>query len=279
MVESDGGVHNPWMRVLLLAVALLGLLVLAPRDNGEVRGAGAEARTILPRGWAIDRLHGLKGEFRRIDRADAKLTTEAEWNRVSGRAPLPAQPTRAPGSVAAVVDVAALTPVVPPGAEERPVWVVAASGDVRPSFGLSAPQRPFQWGILILDARTGDPLGMSAGAQESWPPYWDRVADRAAGADGMLVPEAGPRVPRDEAERHVGGGAGLVRSWLLPAGAAARAVGLDPLPAWLDPRRDVWLVAMREEHAAAGGEFYVLVDARLGASLVYGQADRIDAPT
>jgi hypothetical protein len=267
--------HNRSVRVLLLAMALLGLVAVAPRDHVGARGVGAPGGPpALPRGWATDRLRRVTAEFPRVDRIEAKLTTQAEWSGASGTGPFPARPTRAPGSVPAVV--AGPTPVVPADATERLVWVVAASGEVQPP--LLVGRGSSRWGVLILDARTGEALGMAAGGREAWPPSWDRVVDRSAGAEWVLGPAAGAVVPREEAERRVSGGTGHPRSWLLPAASAARAAGMDRLPAWLDPRRDVWLVAIRDERAGLAGEGYALVDGHLGAVLVAGQAARIDAP-
>src|SRR5690242_5693712 len=125
------------MRVLTLALALLALVAAAPR--GADRGSGADGPTILPRGWAIERLRRVGSEFSRVDRVEAKLTTRAEWDRVSASGPLPARPARAPRPGPAPPIVAGMsataTAVATAGATdraERLVWVVAGSGEVEP---------------------------------------------------------------------------------------------------------------------------------------------------
>jgi len=274
--------QNHRMRALAPAVALLALLLLAPPTTrppaaAPVRPAAAVSSE-LPRGWAIDRVRRLRAIYPRVDRAEAKLASLAEWYQASGSAPLPAQPTRAPGSAPAVVDRAALRPVIRPESPERVVWVVALSGEVHASFGPGAVMR---WGGEVLDARSGDVLQGFAGSRESWPPYWDQLPDRAAGAEGLLVPSGGPYVPRERAERRgVGADAERagVRSYFLTAAAAGRMTGSSGIPPWVHPGREVWLVVAHQERPAPRADFFAVVDATIGADLWVGQMPGVAPP-
>jgi hypothetical protein len=170
---------------LLLGAVLLALLAAAPRPVGG---------PAVPRQTALDRIREGGGGFReryvRIDAKEAKLITLAEWYGVNGSAPLPAQPTRAPGSTPGPVDPRALTPVVPPEAREHLVWAVVAHGEIEVAVPAPAGsgQRPapvpYPWTGIVLDAQTGQVLQGFTRPDGPWVEQWWRLPDRDATRPG-----------------------------------------------------------------------------------------------
>jgi len=96
----------------------------------------------------LKRFSQTNSEIRRVDRIDAKVMTRRDFEQGSNNAGTSTSPNTDLNQV---------------------IWVVAISGEVVPQFGRGSV---FTWGIYLVNADTGDILGMLAGGGP-WPPYFD----------------------------------------------------------------------------------------------------------
>ncbi len=123
-----------------------------------VRSVGWTAPDADARDAVIARVRGLSGEVLRVDRIEAK---RVRWSDFEAAART--------GSVQA---------------DDREVWIVAVAGEVRPQF---ARGQTFPWGIYVIDTKSDDVLGMTAG-DGTWPPYFDGLRDLAAASPSASPP-------------------------------------------------------------------------------------------
>jgi hypothetical protein len=63
---------------------------------------------------------------------------------------------------------------------ERRVWVVSISGAPHPGHCCLAPHAPFRWGVVFLDASTGNGFSFSAGSTGDVAPWFARLPDHGA---------------------------------------------------------------------------------------------------
>jgi hypothetical protein len=121
------------------------------------------------RSAVIGRIRELSLELLRVERIEAKLMQRSEFERV--------QP-----SGSAQID------------GNRWIWAVAVAGEIRPPVGRGAT---FPWGVYLVDAQSGDMLGLVAGSG-SWPAYFDALPDalpnpkEAAAGRGTPGPQPTP---------------------------------------------------------------------------------------
>jgi hypothetical protein len=126
----------------------------APSAALPSASASAGAPTDAARAAAISRVTALAGEVLRVDFADAKLVRWSDFEAIAHS-----------GST---------------GVDDRPVWVVAVSGEVKPQF---AHGDTFASATFVVDAKTNDVLAETA-SSIPWP------------GDFALLREAtGPRRP------------------------------------------------------------------------------------
>ncbi len=68
---------------------------------------------------------------------------------------------------------------------QRPVWVLAVSGDVAPSrASTGAPPGSFPWGVFVVDAGDDELISVQVGTRERWPTFFDSLPDHAPMAGG-----------------------------------------------------------------------------------------------
>ncbi len=167
--QDDHGSGHRLVRVGVVAVsslalmAILSALVVTMRSDSEA-GVQAGRPSDLPppamsREKAVDRTRGLTAELTRIDRIEAKLTTWREFRVVEHS-----------------------DEVHPLADESSSVWVVAVSGQFKPTYGSpDSPERGrvFPWAVVVYDASTEQPVATFGGANGTWPPYFDSMWDRS----------------------------------------------------------------------------------------------------
>jgi hypothetical protein len=157
--------------VVVVVVAGIGLaIVRGPRSKGSTV-------TTTPTS-ALDRPHG-------------PVTTAAQAIAIAEDDPDVTGVTRSAATLTTlgqVLDVAA--PEVPPHAEplSTPVWVVALSGTVLLPTALVHETET--WEADFIDQQTGKGVGLVAGKNGDWPPWFDGLADLSpsGAATGRTLP-------------------------------------------------------------------------------------------
>jgi hypothetical protein len=110
--------------------------------------AAASSPTGDVRADIVARVRGMTGEILRVDRIVAKRMRWSDFEKVAHTGNLKV--------------------------DDRMIWAVAVSGEIRPQF---ARGQTFSWGVYVIDAQTGDINGLNAG-RENWPPYFDALPDQ-----------------------------------------------------------------------------------------------------
>jgi hypothetical protein len=130
-------------------------------EPNPAHGAYLAEQTSLSRQVVIDRVRSLTAVVRRGDRFDAKLTTFGEYERARGV------------SLSSIQRIAA----------SKQVWLVAASGDIRPGYNKPRPYTnqlaTFTWAVFVIDPVTGDVLATHAESSGAWPAFFEGLLDQA----------------------------------------------------------------------------------------------------
>jgi len=141
------------IRVLLGGAAAALLAVAAYAATSSSVSAASGVSPAVSRAQAIARTQQLKAELLRVDRIEARLTTFAGVQHAEGSGDM-------------VREIAPTTTV----------WVVSASGQYRPAFAHGAV---FPWGVVVIDATSGQPIASFSGPSGTWPAFFDRIVDQA----------------------------------------------------------------------------------------------------
>ena len=83
-------------------------------------------------------------------------------------------------SWAEIQDAGAATGTRPNDNPDRRVWVVSISGAPHPGMCCLAPHKPFTWGVVFLDASTGDLFSFDAGSTGDIAPWFAGLPDHGA---------------------------------------------------------------------------------------------------
>jgi len=145
--------RNTTIRALLAGTTAAVLAVGVYFATSPSANAASSALPAVSRAQAITRTQQIKAELLRVDRIEARLTTFAALQ-------------AAEGSGDVVKEIAPTTLV----------WVVSSGGEFRPAFGHGDV---YPWGVVVLDATTGQPIASFAGPTGSWPAFFDRIVDQA----------------------------------------------------------------------------------------------------
>jgi hypothetical protein len=174
----------PLFAATLVLAFVVSHQIVSYRAQQERSNVGAEPSATTPPGATLDpaylggarsaiigRIRALSGEVLSVERIEAKLMRRSDFERVqpSGSAQFDAN---------------------------RWIWTVAVAGEIRPQFAHGAT---FPWGVFLIDAQSGDILGLLAGSG-SWPAYFDALPDalpnpkEAAAGRGTPGPQPTPRL-------------------------------------------------------------------------------------
>jgi hypothetical protein len=63
---------------------------------------------------------------------------------------------------------------------DRRIWVVSIAGPPHPGHCCIAPHKPFRWGVVLIDANTGDGFSFAAGSTGDVAPWFARLPDHGA---------------------------------------------------------------------------------------------------
>jgi hypothetical protein len=144
---------NTSIRVLLVGVAAALLALAGHAASSPAANASSNSLPAVSRAQAIARTQEVKAELLRVDRIEARLTTFGALQ-------------QAEGSGDRVTEISSTTLV----------WVVSTSGQFRPAF---AHGNVYPWGVVVIDATSGQPIASFAGPAGNWPPFFDRIIDQA----------------------------------------------------------------------------------------------------
>jgi hypothetical protein len=163
---------------LVLAFVIAHQIVSYRAAQLERSNVGAAASAMTSPGATLDpagvggarsaiiaRIRALSGEVLSVQRIEAKLMRRSDFEHVQ-----PSGSAQYDGN--------------------RWIWTVAVAGEIRPQFAHGAT---FPWGVYLIDAQSGDVLGLLAGSG-SWPAYFDALPD-AAGASSVGPGTAAPSRP------------------------------------------------------------------------------------
>jgi hypothetical protein len=83
-------------------------------------------------------------------------------------------------SFAELQDAGAAMGTGPDDTPGRRIWVISISGPVHPGHCCLAPHAPFRWGVVFVDATSGDGYMFSAGPTGNVAPWFARLPDHGA---------------------------------------------------------------------------------------------------
>jgi len=169
--------------IVMTVVAIAGFLVVyslsSSGEGAEVRATAPDTSEMPPETEEVSSDADVPPETVADQPAISRSAAETKVRQLSASVPPEAELTSKLTTIDALLDVNADARGIVPLTEKssRAVWLVSVTGGgFRAQFGGGDT---YDWGLLVIDAETGDPLASFAGSDAPEAPYFDDVADAA----------------------------------------------------------------------------------------------------